>query len=237
VAGAVRVRHSQPWPATIASQGPFGERVSEILVAELGGCRKFGATGATLADALATTPGPFVLALARPDMHLCESVDRMSWQHQVPWLPVVMEHPVIRVGPVICPPGGPCFCCFAGRRAQHDREPWVTASLDTAYASDGDWGPRGYLPHHARMAAALVHSMLERLASHDSGVAAGEVATIHLLAGAVSTSRVVARHGCDRCGAGSVSDRPDWLGELSGRVLARSAGHVAGDSADSSALR
>lgn len=227
MASAIRMTQRPPRSATIASTGAFGGRVSEILAAGLSGCREFSAIGSSLTDAFAAGPSTIVLVLARPDQDLCESADQLSWRRQTPWLPVVMEHPVIRVGPVICPPGGPCFRCYTLRRAQHDRQRWATASLDMAYHNDQTCGPEGYLPHHARIAAALARDMLDRLALHDRDQVVGEVTTVRLLAGGLNTGRVIARHGCDRCGAGGPSVRPDWLGRLSEQLRAEDQRDVA----------
>lgn len=219
MAGAIRLMHSPPACLTIASTGPFGERISNFLAAGRPGCREISAHGSELTNAFADS-SMVVLALWRPDQELCESTDALSFQHQVPWLPVIMEHPVIRVGPMIRPPFGPCFGCYARRRLQHDRDSWASAVLGWAYAADHAWGPGGYLPHHARLAAALTRDVINRPAVRHQGLVADEVTTIRLLTGGFHTRPVIACPGCDRCEPAAPPGRPDWLREVSARARA-----------------
>ena len=207
MSSAVRLTPDPPAPVAVAGTGPFGTRCAELLAAGLPGSRTLDASEITAT--FATRPGAVVLALWRPEPGLCEAADELAFRHRVPWLPVVMEHPVIRVGPVVRPPVGPCFGCYARRRAQHDGQPWATAALRAAYDRDQACGARGYLPHHARLAAAVAHTML-----HPGAVPLDTVSTIRLVTGGLSAGRVVACHGCARCGTGAPPGRPGWLEEL-----------------------
>jgi bacteriocin biosynthesis cyclodehydratase domain-containing protein len=224
MARAIRLTHTPPGSVAIASAGPFGARVSDILIAGLAGGRQLSA--GEFATAFTAGSSAVVLALWRPDHGVCETADELSFQTGVRWLPVIMEHPVIRVGPMVCPPAGPCFGCYTRRRAQHDNQPWVTAALRAAYDSDGSCGPGGYLPHQARMAAAVAHDFLSQQTTDAESTRAGEVTTIRLQAGGLGTSRVVACHGCTRCGSDAPAGSPDLVRELSRRES------FAGDAAD-----
>jgi bacteriocin biosynthesis cyclodehydratase domain-containing protein len=224
MASAIRLTHVPPASVAIASTGPFGARVGEILTAGLDGGRQLSVS--EIATAFTAVPSAVVLALWRPDHGVCETADELSFQTGVRWLPVIMEHPVIRVGPMVCPPAGPCFGCYTRRRAQHDGQPWATTALRAAYDSDVSCGPGGYLPHQARMAAAVAYALLSRPAVDTEGTGAGEVTTIRLLAGGLGTSRVVACHGCTRCGSDAPTGSPDLARELSRRV------HTAAGAAD-----
>lgn len=213
MACAIRLMHGPPGSVATASAGRFGARVSEILTAGLPGAWELGASEITAAFTAGSSA--VVLALWRPDHGLCEAADERSFQTGICWLPVIMEHPVIRVGPMVRPPTGPCFGCFTRRRAQHDSKSWVTAALHAAYESDESCGPGGYLPHQARMAAAVAHDLLSRQAMDAESTGAGEVTTIRLLAGGLDTSRVLACHGCTRCGSDAPAGSPDLVRELS----------------------
>jgi bacteriocin biosynthesis cyclodehydratase domain-containing protein len=219
MASAIRVIDTPPRYPAVASTGQFGERVSAFLAADLPERREFSARHRGLIDAFASS-SVVILALWRPDHGLCESADELSFQHRVPWLPVIMEHPVIRIGPMVRPPAGPCFRCYANRRVQHDRDRWAAAILDAAYSNDHACGPKGYLPHHARLAAALARARLDRPVPANAGQVADAVTTIRLLAGDLRTWPVVACDGCDRCEPSAPPGRPDWLSELSARVRA-----------------
>jgi bacteriocin biosynthesis cyclodehydratase domain-containing protein len=182
--------------------GDFGVRVASFLSAWLPAAREFGAADGIEA-AFAAEATAVVLALWRPEPGLCEIADELSFRRLVPWLPVIMEHPVIRVGPLVEPMTRPCFRCYARRRAQHDLQPWVTAALLARYRQDPAWGPAGYLPHHARMAAAVAAGALSDRApahrSRDESRMDGEVTTIGLATDGLQTNRVIACHNCDRC--------------------------------------
>lgn len=228
MASAVRVMPAPPNPVTIVSTGPFGSRVSEMLAAGHGDRRQLRAGKITAA--FAARPGAVVLALWRLDTRLCERADELSFSTGTRWLPVIMEHPLIRIGPLICPPAGPCFGCYLRRRGQHDSQPWATAALRAAYEADDDCGPAGYLPHHARMAAAVADIMLGR----QQAAAGSAVTTIRLHRGSVGTNRVIACHGCPRCGEDAPAGLPDVVRELS--LGARAADDGSGHRAESREL-
>ncbi|WP_157252764.1 TOMM precursor leader peptide-binding protein [Nonomuraea typhae] len=133
-----------------------------------------------------------VAAFWRPHPRECERADELSHATGVPWLPVIMDSGTITVGPFVRPGEGPCFRCYAERRVQHDKK-WIsTRALNAAYDADPAGGPAGYLPHHARMAAAVATTVLER-------ATVGSVVAIVLRQLSVSSDRVIGRHGCDRC--------------------------------------
>ena len=231
MATSVRVMAATPPRVSIAATGHFGERVAQMLGAGLPGSRQVRAGEDEIAAVFAGGPSAVVVALWRPDQRLCEAADDLSLRYRVPWLPVVMEHPAIRVGPAICPPAGPCYRCYTRRRVQHDRNPSASAALRAAYERDPECGPAGYLPHQARLAAAIARDLLVRISagrqSVDGGRTAGEITTIQLLRGGQRGSRVVACHDCDRCGGRGAAGRTGWLMKLSATLPADPAAGVA----------
>jgi bacteriocin biosynthesis cyclodehydratase domain-containing protein len=207
-------------PVMIGGTGEFGRRVAGFLSAWRPEAREFDPADGI--DAVfAGEAGAVVLALWRPEAALCEQADELSFRHSVPWLPVILEHPAIRIGPFVRPPTGPCFRCYATRKAQHDQQPWITAAMDAAYQRDQDCGPRGYLPQHARLAAAMAIEALDagtasaRRAA--GGLLAGEVVTVGLVTGGLQASPVLAVHNCDRCDAPRLSAGLGLLTELAAR--------------------
>lgn len=193
--------------------GQFGDRVAGDLVNTNPGARLVASSD--IQNAFAVSRSAVVVALWRPEPLLCEKADELAHRHGVPWLPVTMEHPVIRIGPLVWPRRGPCFRCYRARREQHDVQPAATAALLQAYRDDSSAGPGGYLPHQANMAAALARQMLGYLADGDGQgkVAAGQVISLRLLGGGMSASRVIACHDCRRCGGalGAVGNLPEVL--------------------------
>jgi bacteriocin biosynthesis cyclodehydratase domain-containing protein len=138
------------------------------------------------------------------------SADRAAWQHGVPWLPVVNEDVVIRIGPWVVPGEGPCFDCYLARRVQHDDQYAITADLWTAYAADPECGPRGFLPQHARATAGAARGLL------DQSPAPGTVIALNVRTGNLDSHRVLRCHGCARCAPETVPglDRTGALAEV-----------------------
>lgn len=166
--------------------GAFGSRVVDLL----------GPQPARDVDSVFRSDADVVVvALWRPAPALCERADRLAFEHGTRWLPVVLEHPVVRIGPLVTPPAAPCYACYQARRAQHDERRDTTAMLYDAYDRDPGCGPTGFLPHHARTAAAIAR----RLAAEDGDP--GRVVTVRPAGSMVSADRVVPLHGCERCGS------------------------------------
>lgn len=192
--------------------GPFGERTASLLSA-------MDPRGRTVRpDALSTAfaqgPSVVVAAFWRPSPAVCEQLDALSRDSRVPWLPIIVEHPVIRIGPLVEPPPGVCFRCYRRRCAQHDAQRHTTAALHGAYDRDPALGPSGFLPHHARLAANIAGGMLRRRRA--GGPPSGaEVLTVRLFGQDVSTSSVTAFGDCDRCGGGRGGRAvPDSIGPV-----------------------
>lgn len=176
------------WIATVAL-GPFGDAVAAHLAAARPGRR---VADDDVEAAFAEEPSAVVVPLWRPAPDMCDRIDRLAFRYSTPWLPVVMEHPHILVGPWVVPGQGPCYACYRSRRLQHDKSA-VLSALYAAYDSERDLGPGGFLPHHARLAAGLAGLVLNR-------GNAGRVVAIDLLGGDTSYHHVCACHGCPRCG-------------------------------------
>jgi bacteriocin biosynthesis cyclodehydratase domain-containing protein len=116
-----------------------------------------------------------------------------------PWLPVVLEHPVLRVGPAVVPGAGPCHGCFQRRAAQHAADRAVAGALERRYDTDPAAGPAGYLPPAALLGAALAVEAAARLAVLPVAEA-GRLRRIDLLTQQLSAGRAVGVHGCVHCG-------------------------------------
>jgi bacteriocin biosynthesis cyclodehydratase domain-containing protein len=139
-----------------------------------------------------------VVALWRPSPTLADDLDTILFRYARPWLPVVVEHPYLVVGPWITPPDGPCLRCYEQRRRQHEPATSVMSALHAAYDADPALGPDGHLPHHVRTAAGLADAVLRRGLVGDPAVS-GRVTVRHLVSGSLATHHVVGVHGCSRC--------------------------------------
>jgi bacteriocin biosynthesis cyclodehydratase domain-containing protein len=188
--------------------GAFGEQVARQLAAQGAAGEPLAGRdpGAVIDRAFTDGAATAVLALWRPSAALCEQVDDLAFAHGRSWLPVILEHPNLLVGPLVSPGAGPCFRCYQKRRAQHDPHRSVRAKLEAAFDADPSLGPAGYLPHHARTAVGLAELMLSRVP--------GEVAQVGLLSGRTSSQRLIAVHGCPRCGPDHPVGRNRALADL-----------------------
>src|ERR1700733_4270765 len=94
--------------STVISGGAFGRRVAGFLVDNEAGSQTIcdqPIDGGGIESAFDRRGDSIVIALSRPDPELCQCADRLAFERNRVWLPIVMEHPVIRIGPLIRPPG------------------------------------------------------------------------------------------------------------------------------------
>jgi bacteriocin biosynthesis cyclodehydratase domain-containing protein len=177
---AATVLIAEPGELAATALGDFGREVVRLLA------EQFPAAGA---------PAAKIVAAWRPDWQLFEAEDEAAFRRGYSWLPVVLEHPHIRVGPLIVPGASGCHRCYQARRVQHDEHPELTQAIDAAYARDQELGPAGYLPHHVRLAAAIARR-------HAAGTGqSGRVTVVNILTGRFSTHSLVPCHNCPRCAA------------------------------------
>jgi bacteriocin biosynthesis cyclodehydratase domain-containing protein len=195
--------------------GPFGAAVARLLASALPSSALFGSD---LDAAFASGSGPVLVALWRPSPALCDRADRLAYDSGRMVIPIVMEHPTLRIGPVIDPPIGPCYGCYTARRAQHNTALDASAALERAFDRDPGFGPLGYLPAHARAAAGVAAGMIARVGR--GGQHAGEVVTLDWISGTMSRTTVVQCGDCPRA-ASSSSLRAD-LGRIGHELAAAS---------------
>jgi bacteriocin biosynthesis cyclodehydratase domain-containing protein len=186
--------------------GPFGHAVAE----RLRGLRpdvEVAAAGAAVVrprvpDA-AKPSGPRlnVLASWRRVPQMEREFDDESFRSGQPWLPVVLDHPVLEIGPVVVPGAGACRGCYRSRLAQHDPSRAVHAAIDRHYDADVHAGPAGYLPSTALFAAAVAAEIADRLSAAPESEA-GRVRQLDVPTQQLQSGRVIGVHGCPRCGVG-----------------------------------
>src|SRR5580700_1605424 len=131
-------------PVQLFSVGPFGKAVARYL--EL---FRSDLLNTSLVEGL--TPNlevrhparAMVVAAWRPVPNLCALLEEFSYQRQVPWLPLILEFNVLRLGPIVVP-GLSCWSCWEKRYRQHLAWPIEISILLQHYASHANDGPRGY---------------------------------------------------------------------------------------------
>jgi bacteriocin biosynthesis cyclodehydratase domain-containing protein len=197
----------------LVAGGEFGHRVSQVLTQACPGSRNV--TADALADAFAGDAAAVVVIAPCPAWASCERADELAYHCGKTWLPIVLEHPVLRVGPLVRPPAGPCFACYRARRFQHDTAYAVSSALNAAYDADPSLSPAGYLPQHARLAAAVATRFLARGET-------GHVVTFDLVSWRGAAHRVLSCHGCDREQRASEPRTPLDLTLIAARLAAGS---------------
>jgi bacteriocin biosynthesis cyclodehydratase domain-containing protein len=229
VAAAVRVKENGTMAGTIAlvGVGDFGERVARLVTESSADCAVVPER--QLGEVFSAQPDLVIMALWRPCIALCERVDELAFTHRVPWLPISLEEQfVIRVGPAVVPPAGPCYRCYRARRIQHDGQYRATAILHRAYQADACCGPRGFLPHHVRMAGGLALFAIAEMTEAEVGpqpALRGRVLTVQSLRTEITSSAVIPCESCDRCAQGPAkrTDSAD-LFDLAGLAAGSMAG-------------
>jgi bacteriocin biosynthesis cyclodehydratase domain-containing protein len=187
-------------PIHIIGVGPWGHqvayRLSDRISAPLVTLLEVDASPAYL-----DLPGARarVLASSRPVPSLVSALDDSAYQTQCPWLPVVMAHPYLQIGPVVAPGHGACFDCWQRRLRQHSPAPDVDAALQRYYEDHPSEHPSGHLPPSAELAAAMVLRVIDRLVS-DPGSEAGWLRQINLVSRRMTKGRGIGVHGCEKCG-------------------------------------
>jgi bacteriocin biosynthesis cyclodehydratase domain-containing protein len=184
---------------SVVCVGPFGRAVAERLAAGDGVAVTPLEPGAPLVTSDLPVARAYALASWRPPAAAAEALDRLAHAWGVPWLAIVAEHPLLRVGPTVVPGRGACRRCFEARRRQHAPAPELADALERHYRAHPQAGPRGHLPAHAAIAAALATEALERAAA-DPAAEAGRVRQFHVVTQRLSGGRAVGLHGCPRCG-------------------------------------
>jgi len=134
----------------------------------------------------------YVLAAEWEADELVEMVESSAFAWRRPWFPVLLDHPHLRVGPVVVPGQSACHRCFDRRRRQHAKSPQPSWRQTTTVPGTGSY-VRGYADHHVTLAAGLVLQAAQSLGAE------AFVRTVHLVDGSVGRAGVIAADGCDRC--------------------------------------
>jgi bacteriocin biosynthesis cyclodehydratase domain-containing protein len=210
MAPAFRLTPGAPGPvsrigseAAVLSGGPFGDRVASLLAAQWQTAYP-PMPVSRLEQSFRISASLTVLALWRPTPALCDWADRLSFDHGRPWLPIIMDFPCLRIGPLVQPQVGPCYRCYCHRRLRHDRHQRTTALLLDKYEQDAEAGPQGYLPHHARLAAGLATLAVRRAALPQDAprAARADVTSFDVINGRIAVDGIIALPDCDRCSPG-----------------------------------
>jgi bacteriocin biosynthesis cyclodehydratase domain-containing protein len=165
----------------------------------------------------------YVAVAGRPLPTELEALDEAAFAWRCRLIAVTVEHPYLRLGPIVVPGAGACYHCYAARLQQHSPTPeYAEAVLAHFRAPDARSFP-GHLPPLASFVATWLDRTLAEL-ELDPGRLAGRIQQLHLLNLHLLDGRAVGVHGCRRCGLGrderrrSVDELEPFARELAGVV-------------------
>ncbi|HEY2913385.1 MAG TPA: TOMM precursor leader peptide-binding protein [Candidatus Angelobacter sp.] len=146
-------------------------------------------------------PSSFAVILAswRPVPHFCELLDQLSFAWNQPFIPMILDSTMLRIGPVVIPGKGSCWACWVRRYRQHDSWRKERKVLLEYYASHPEAGPKGYLEPFAVIAASRLAMILASLNS--SNPQAGQIWQIDMITRETTQGTVVGIHDCPKCGS------------------------------------
>ncbi|WP_128092710.1 TOMM precursor leader peptide-binding protein [Streptomyces afghaniensis] len=174
-------------PPLVIPVGDFGRAMSRQLIAEMPSATVVDHATACSAD----TSSPLVLATWREVPALARSLDRLP---RIPWwIPVVYDHPMIRVGPVLGRNLPGCYDCLAGRMLSAAENPALKRDMWDMYDHDSALGIHGYLEHHAVIAASLTSALCR-----SAPEALREVQVYDVLHGTLDRHTFVPLPNCER---------------------------------------
>jgi bacteriocin biosynthesis cyclodehydratase domain-containing protein len=143
----------------------------------------------------------YVLAAGRQAADTECALDRLAHRQGLIFLPAVVEHPELRIGPLCMPRSyAACASCYHRRRRQHAQSAEVMDALDAHYLACPSDGPQGYLPVAATFAAVAIRRLIDSALSADASMT-GMAFRAHLLTPQLRKDRVIGVHGCENCGS------------------------------------
>ncbi|OAJ76157.1 hypothetical protein AYJ08_19960 [Brevibacillus sp. SKDU10] len=190
-------------PIHVIAVGTFGTEVANQIVSRAPETvvTHMPATYTQLPTHLFPVARIHVLASWRAVSQLSNQMDEYSYRWKIPWLPVVMDHPYLRIGPFVDTSEGACYHCFEKRYLQHSPTPEYIDALNSYYDAHPEAGPKGFLRVFASLSAAqVIH--LEKCYRQESTSISGSLWQINILTSEPLQTQVIGVHGCPRCGLG-----------------------------------
>jgi len=139
-----------------------------------------------------------VAVASHPARAIFERLAEIAHDKQRPFLPLVIDESVLRLGPVAVPGAGGCWHCWVARRGQHDGHYRETAALHEFYDHHPCRGPQGFLEPFAWMAAVQIVAILGSREQLEQW--AGKIWQLDLFSREVTTGELIGVDGCARCG-------------------------------------
>jgi hypothetical protein len=128
---------------------------------------------------------------------LCKYIDNINHNYKKCFLPIVVDHPYLTVGPFVQYGQGACYHCYYERFMQHNPIPHVTRALERHYSEFIGKGPKGYHP----LDVAIVSNWLLYSVKNSFNHFQGKLWRMNLISRESVTAKVIGIHGCKRCGS------------------------------------
>lgn len=189
----------KPLAPHVLSIGSFGRAVARYLHTSRPDLIETQVVDDTIA--LPTVwPSSFAVILAswRPVPHFCELLDQLSFAWNQPFIPMILDSTMLRIGPVVIPGKGSCWACWARRYKQHDSWRKERGVLLEYYAAHPEAGPKGYLEPFAMIGASRLAMILASL--NGSNPPAGQIWQIDTITRETTQGVVTGIHDCPQCG-------------------------------------
>jgi len=175
--------------------GRFGKAIAD----EISGRQPNCITAEALSTSVYELQGRiFILASWRPIISLCLDLDRIAHERSRPFLPVILEESILRVGPIVCPHRGPCWRCWLKRYQQHDPWPSRHFAVRKYYEEHEDDGPRGSFRPIVTIATGIVLMFIDAI--NRNCATPGLVWEFDFMARDIHTSLVIGVDDCHACG-------------------------------------
>jgi bacteriocin biosynthesis cyclodehydratase domain-containing protein len=186
-------------PPHVLAMGAFGKAVAQYLRIFHTDLVETIVTDDTIAlPAVWPKSCAVIIASWRPVPHFCELLNELSFTWGRPFMPLILDSTILRIGPVVIPGRGSCWTCWARRHRQHDAWRQERSVLLEHYAGNPTAGPKGYLEPFALIGASRLASIL--VALQDSSAPAGRVWQIDVITREITAGMVAGIHDCPKCG-------------------------------------
>lgn len=198
----------------VLTEGSFGSAVAQVITERYDQVAVYSFRSVVdRLDQIASEADFIAVALWRQYDSECERLDQACFAAGVPWSAAYLFQDTLFCGPLVVPNAGPCFSCFRRRYLTHSVAPERELALLQSYRANPDLGPAGFVPSMVGLAA---HSLIRDCEADAS--AAGQLRTVELTTGNVLATRVIAVHGCRRCGIRPVAAGERTVHELAAKL-------------------
>ncbi|MGF7050660.1 bacteriocin biosynthesis cyclodehydratase domain-containing protein [Paenibacillus sp. DS2015] len=126
---------------------------------------------------------------------LLRQLDVEVHKQSIPFIPVILDSPLLVVGPVIIPGNEGCYHCYHQRIMQHHPNAELTRSVQQHYNDQQIEGVQGYHPADVILIGSLLKKIVE-----SPELFQGKFFLLNEVTRELNCSSVTGVHNCPRCG-------------------------------------